>query len=297
MAFDLKKWLKEEMKFSAEEADEIAPKFTAERIKTIEQAYGDANTYRTTSADISKTQRDLASANERLNNEMAEWASLTAKEKENATALQSSLEAARVRATQLETRLTNLATEHGVDPKGLLEGTTVIPKKEEPKHEPIDTSRFVTADQFGAISAFNLQLPAKLQRIEREHFSLTGEHLDTEAITAEIMARAQKKDANIDPVAIWESKYDIPTKRADALQKQRDAEIAAAEARGEERGRTNAALPGPTSPGRHSIVFQRPGSNGKPGEARTSVLKRPAPESGVRSAAAALASHKYRPAS
>jgi len=296
MAFDVKKWLMEDMKFSADEAEKMAASFTPERVSTLEATYGDATTYRKTSKEIEKAQADFKAANDRLNAEMAEWASLTAKEKEQATALQTSLEAARVRATQLETRLTNLAVEHGVDPKALLEGTTVIPKKEEPKVEPIDTSRFVSAEQFGAISAFTLQLPAKLQRIEREHFALTGEHLDTEAITDEIMARAQKKDANIDPIAIWESKYGIADKRAEVAKKAHDAEIAAAEARGEERGRTNAALPGPQSPGRHSIVFSRPVDGGKV-EARTSVLKRPQPESGVRATAAALASHKYRPAS
>lgn len=294
MAFDLKKWLMEDMKFSADEAEKMAASFTPERISTLEKTYGDATTYRSTSAEIAKTQQQLKEANDRLNAEMAEWATLTAKEKEQNTALQTSLEAARVRATQLETRLTTLATEHGVDPKALLEGTTVIPKKEEPKVEPVDTSRFVDREVFNSLSAFNLQLPARLQRIEREHFALTGEHLDTEAITNEIIARAGKKDAVIDPVAIWEEKHGIPEKRAAAAKKAHDAEIAAAEARGEERGRTNAALPGPQVPGRHAVVFSSRQQDGK-SVPRTSVLKRPQPESGVRSAAAALASHKYRP--
>jgi hypothetical protein len=283
------------MKFSDADAAEMEAKFTGDRATALGRTFDDATTFRSTNAEIDKTRKDLQAANERLNAEMAEWASLTAKEKEQNTAAQAALEAARVRATQLETRLTNLAVEHGVDPKALLEGTTVIPKKEEPKVEPIDTSRFVTADQFGALSAFNLQLPAKLQRIEREHFALTGEHLDTEAITAEIMTRAQKKDANIDPVAIWEGMHDIPAKRQTAAKKAHDEEIRQAEARGYDKARTEAALPGPQAPGRHAIVFNRPGVNGAKPEPRTSVLKRPAPESGVRSAAAALASHKYRP--
>lgn len=296
MAFDVKKWLVEDMKFSADEAEKMAAAFTPERISTLEATYGDATTYRRTNKEIEKTQADLKAANDRLNAEMAEWATLTAKEKEQATELQKSLEAARVRATQLETRLTNLATEHGVDPKALLEGTTVIPKKEEPKVEPIDTSRFVDTNVFGSLMDFQLSLPANLQAIEREHFALTGEHIDTRDIIKEIKARAGKKDAVIDPIAIWEEKYQIPAKRQEAAKKAHDAEIAAAEARGAERERTNAALPGPTSPGRHSIVFQRPGADGKV-EPRTSVLKRPQPESGVRATAAALASHKYRPAS
>lgn len=292
-AFDIKKWLTEDMKFSAAEAETMAASFTPERIATLESGYANATALKADRAEVTKLQTEFKTANDRLNAEMAEWATLTAAEKAQATELQASLEAARVRTTQLETRLTSLAKEHGVDPAKLLEGTVTIPEKKEIVVPAIDTSKFMDRDSFNSVAAFQLQLPAKLQRIDREHFALTGEHLDTEAITGEIMKRAGKKDANIDPVAIWEEMHGIPAKREAKRLKDHDAEISAAEARGEERARTNAAMPGPNTPGRHAPVFARQAADGTM-QPRTSVLQRPQPEVGVRSAAAAFASGKYR---
>ncbi len=290
MAFNIKKWLQEDMGFTEAEATEMAPKFTADRITKIETTLGDVETRATAVKAIEKTQADLATANERLNAEMAEWASLTAKEKTEATELRASLEAARVRATQLETRLTTLATQHGVDPKPLLEGTAVVPDKKEPVVAPVADDRF---DSFGRALSFNLDLPANLQYIQDEHVALTGTRLDTREIVKEIKANAGKKDGIIDPIAIWEAKYGIPEKRVAKAKKDHDAEIAAAESRGEERARTNAALPGPQAPGRHAPVFGARGDNGQI-TPRTSHLSRPQPQQGVRAAAAALASGKYR---
>jgi hypothetical protein len=290
MAFDIKKWLQEDMGFSEADAAEMAPKFTADRVAKIEAGIGDVATRAAAMAAITKTQTDLAAANERLNAEMAEWASLTAKEKTESTDLRNSLEAARVRATQLETRLTNLATQHGVDPKPLLEGTAVVPPTPEKPAAPVADPRL---DAFGHALNFNLDLTANLQWIQDQHRQLTGETLDTREIVKAIKANAGKKDAIIDPVALWEEKYGIPAKRAAKATADHDKEIADAEARGEERARTNAALPGPTAPGRHAPVFGQRGTNGQI-TPRTSHLSRPQPQQGVRSAAAALASGKYR---
>ena len=293
MAFDVKKWLVEEMKFSAAEADEMAPKFSGERVSVLERSQLSVSEIAAAKAELTKTQNEYTAANTRLNAEMAEWATLTAAEKAQATELQASLEAAKTRTVQLEHRLTTLATEHGVDPTALLEGTVKIPEKVAPAAAAVDMSRFVGVDQFGPLMDFQLQLPANLQYIEREHFALTGEHLDTREIITEIRTRAQQKNANIDPVAIWEGKYDIPAKRVAQAKAKYDDEMKQAEARGEERGRTNAALPGPSSPGRHAPIFGVKTNDGSIA-GRTSVLKRPQPETGVRSAAAAFASHKYR---
>ena len=50
-----------------------------------------------------------------------------------------------------------------MDPKAALEGTTVIPAaKPVPAPAAVDTSRFVSTDQFGNALAFSLELPAQL---------------------------------------------------------------------------------------------------------------------------------------
>ena len=69
--------------------------------------------------------------------------------------------------------------------------------------------------------------------------------------------------------------------------------IAAAEARGEERARSAAALPNATPAGRHAPVF---GSRNDQGQftPRTSALHRPQPGGTVAAAAAAIRSGKYR---
>lgn len=292
---ELTEFLTKEMGFSGEAAADMVPKFTADQKKKIEQTRTDAVTFRSTQAEIEKTRKQLAAENERLNEEMAEWARLSAKEKAEATELRASMEQARVRAVQLETRLTNLATEHGVDPKSLLEGTAAIPaKKEEPVAPAIDPNTLVTRQMYGETMGFALDLPAQLQYIADEHRELTGQRLDTREIVNEVKARAGKKDAVIDPVKIWEEKYGIPAKREAKAAELRKQEDAAAEARGYERARTEMATPGASAPGRHAIVFGNRGADGTTAP-RTSVLKRPQPETGLRSAAAALATHKYRP--
>lgn len=290
--FDVKKWLVEDMKFSAEEAEKMAPNFTEERIKTLEAGYTSSAALAAKQAEIDKLQGQWTAANDKLNQEMAEWASLTAKEKTEAKDLQEALEKSRVRIAQLETRIGTAATTHGFDAKTILDGTVEVPvvKKDEPP--AVDPSKFVSVEQFGTLSNFMLQLPAKLQRIAHEHHALTGEYLDTEAITGEIMARA-KKGENVDPVAIWEQTHKIAEKRQAKAQAQIDADKKLEYERGLDEGRSQAALPGPHVPGRSSPVFGNRDQAGK-FTPHVSKLQRPQPEQGVRSAAAALATHKYR---
>lgn len=295
MAFDIKKWLMEDMKFSEAEAAEMAPKFTAERQSVIERNIGLGSELTAARAEIGTTQAALKKANDDLEAEMAEWAKLTTKEKTEATELRTSLEAARVRTVQLETRLTNLATEHGLDAKALLEGTAVIPKKEDPVVPPVDLSKYVPADQFGTALNFSLELPAALQWIRDEHQMLTGERLDTREIVKIIKDNATKKGATVDPVAIWEEKYGIAAKRTAKAEADQQKLIAEAEARGEERARSSQALPTAIQPGRHAPVFGQRDAAGQV-TPRVSALKRPQPGSVVQNAANALRTHKYRPA-
>lgn len=293
MAFDIKKFLMEDLGLEEAEATATAAKIKPESVTRLEGRHKSQADIEAAQAAIAKTQTQLAEANERLNGEMAEWASLSTREKAEATELRQSLEQAKVRATQLETRLTTLATQHGVDPKPLLEGAAVVPVKKDEPVTPLDPNNFVGVDRFGSAMGFALDLPANLAYIQDQHFALTGERLDPRDIVKTIKANASVKGATVDPIEIWEAKYKIPDLRAAKSKKDHDAEITAAEARGEERARTASVMPGPTAPGRHAPVFGRRDDAGTI-TPRTSALKRPQPESGVRSAAAALASGKYR---
>ena len=291
---DVKKWLMDEMGLSDEDATATAAKIKAENATKLETTIGTHASNLAAQAEIQKTQTALKKANDDLEAEMAEWATLSVKEKAEATELRTSLEAARVRATQLETRLTTLATQHGVDPKSLLEGATIVP---EPKAKPVDPgepdARYVPRDQFNSALEFNLDLPANLQYIRDEHFTLTGKHLDTREIVAKIKANARVKGAPVDPIAIWEEQYKIPTLRTEKAQKDQEALIAAAEARGEERARSAQALPNAAAPGRHAVVFGQRNAEGTV-QPRTSALKRPQPGGTLSAAVSAIRSGKYR---
>lgn len=294
MALDAKKWLMEELGFSAEEADALSPKFTAERLGKIETSVGLLSANAAAQREIEANRAELQRANDQLSREMAEWATLTQSEKNQATELQAALEASRVRATQLETRLTNLATQHGVDPKSLLEGTTPVPEVPVKRQPAADEPRYVPMDAFSTVANFNLDLAGALTYIAQEHQELTGKRLDTREIVSEIKARSQKQGATVDPIAIWEEKYGIPKIRTDRETAARAEEIRLAEERGAQRVRTEIEMPGPTPPGRHSVVFGRRDQAGTVTQPRTSVLSRPQPQTTVQNAVAALRSGKYR---
>lgn len=296
MSFDIKKWLTEEMKFSAEEAEQMLPKFTADRVSLIEKNIGTTAALSAGQAEVAKLQKQLQDANDKLNAEMAEWASLSSAEKAESEALRKSVEAAQVRAVQLENRLTTLATQHGLDPKPLLEGTAPIPEVKKPEVPAVDPTKFVGVEQFGTTVGFALDLPAQLDFIQREHHKLTGEYIDARELVREIKTNAGKKDGIVDPVALWEQKYGIQAKRDAKAKADYDKAIADAEARGEERGLSRAALPTATTPGSHAPVFGVRGSDGSV-QPRTSALKRPQPGTGLQSAVNALRTHKYRQAS
>lgn len=296
MAFDVKKWLTDDMGFSAEQADALAPQFADQkRVSVLETRYLDPSARAKFEADqaaLAKAQADFAAANERLNTEMAEWASLSAKEKQDRQAQHDALIAAQTQAYELEQRLKAVAQQNGIDPASVLPAKPAAKPEEKPTVTPeIDEKRFLRPEQVAPLFDYNLNLPAQLQFIADEHRELTGQRLDTRAIVAEIQARAKKNDPNIDPVKVWEEKYDIPKIRESKAKEQYEADIKAAELRGRESALSERAMPGPADPGRHSPIFRNGEGQFAP---RTSVLKRPAPEQGVRSAAQALATGKYR---
>ena len=290
MAFDLDAFLKELGVSGEEEATLKAAMGKPERLQALEKGYLRQSDYSKHMNDLKKTQDDLAAKQQRLDAEAAEWATLSAAERENATKLRSDLEKHQQQVLALQQRVTRIATDAGLDPVKALEGIDQAPpEKKEPPVPPVDTSKFVQADQFGQFGNYMFELATTLPVLAAEHLALTGTPLDTRALGAEITKRASIKGANLDPRAVWEEVHGIPQIRQTKATAVREAELTAAEQRGFERARTEAALPVAPSTGVHS-----PALRGLDGKARESVLKRPGPETGVRGAAAALASGKYR---
>ena len=289
MAFDLKGFYKDLGFTPEEEAAVSAVLDKPERVKVLEGNQLRQSDYSREKDKLAKAEGDLDAAKKRLDAEALEWAGLSAAEKAQATELRDSLDKAQAKVLMLTQRVERIAADAGLDPKKALEGIeqVVPPKKDEPP--PVDTSKFVGLDQFGSMSEYLFNLGLEIPAIAAEHLELTGERLDTRAFREEIQARAKTKGANLDPRSIWEEKYQIPQKRDEKSKAAREAELKQAEQRGFERAKSEAALPVPPSHGLHSPVLRT--TNGEP---RESVLKRPAPETGVRSAAAALATGKYR---
>lgn len=259
-----------------EEATPIAPSFKPEKITA----------FRDQAAAVTKAQSDLATANENLNKEMVEWAEMKAVGDPKLAEMTSQIEATQLRAFQLEQALTRVATEHGIDPK------TVLPSGE-PAKEPVkksadapDLTRYATLEQVGGIADMLLTLPAELAAIEREHFDLTGEHLDLRPIVADFKTAASKKQS-VDVRTLWETKHDIAAKRTAKATAAHTAEMTAAEERGYQRHASEAAIPGQHAAGHSAAPFRTTQYTGG------SKLQRPQPGSRVQRAAAALATHAF----
>ena len=298
MAFELAKWLKEDMKFSDAEVAEMLPRFTPERLTQLERGYvaaSDRDALTQAQTALAAKQTELTAASDRLNAELAEWASLEATDKTATQAMRDNLHKAEREVLRLNQAVTTLAEKAGVDPKTVIAEAAVVVKPEL-KVPAIDETKFVRADRFDPLIQFTVDLPAQLLYIAQQHQELTGKALDTRPIVAEIKRRGGQKGATaeqLDPIKVWEELHGIPALRQTRDDNTRAAEIKSAEDRGYERARTEAAVPGVHPAGKHAVVFQQRQNDGKFSQ-RTSVLKRPQPETSVRSAAAALASGKYR---
>src|SRR5881394_2793562 len=274
MAFDTHGWLKD-LGFTETEILDLEPKFHP-RAQDLEK-------HQLRQSDYSRFVNEYKAKNDQLTPEMADWASVqatTAAEQQQKQAALDSLEQEKLRLTQAVTRL---AEQAGVDPKTVLTGDPVPPKKEDPKPSAFDPAPVYGA--IGGVTEFLLGLMGSMPAMADEHYRLTGERLDTRKIVEEVKARAAKKEA-VDPVQIWEGLYDIPTKREAARVKAHDDEIKAAEQRGREAARSEAAIPGAQSPGIHAPIFH----------GHESALKRPQPGGNTAKFAQALASGKYRQA-
>ncbi len=290
---EAKAWLKAQG-FTDEDVTEIEARFTPEKMAKIAEGTMRQDEFDRTmdegKAALATEVQALADANARLNTEMAEWATHQNNGKAATVQMQTDLDAAQARVTQLTSRVTKLATEAGVDPKALL-GDVEPVKPKEP-----DMKGFVRVDdldaeinkRLGRLATGILDVPAELFQLGQEHQKLFGESLDTRPLVAEIKKRAatQGNQESLDPRAVWEEMHSVVDKRTEVDLAAHDAEITAAVERGRQEGRSEQALPGSTTmPGHHAAVFV---------EGRKSALERPQPLSTVTAAATALRSGKYR---
>jgi hypothetical protein len=295
---ETKKWLMEDLGFSEAEATELLPKFDS-RMDKVNEGYSRQSDYdrmmNEGKAELTKAQKDLSDANERLNAEIAEWARTQAEGGTITAKMQKDLDAAKLDAFKLQQTLTRVATEAGLDPAKVMEGVVAIEAPKSAAAAAPDLSGYLKTDDYraeiGSVATAALRMPAMLAKIAREHKALTGQDIDETQIVAEIETRARTKgnQKSLDPIQVWEELHNVPTLREKAAEKKFNEAIAAAEQRGREAAFSE-QVPGAHTPTlRHAPIFG--------GQERKSVLQRPQPGGTVNAAAAALRSGKYREAS
>jgi len=292
---EIKKWLMEDMGFTEKEITEqkLIEAFTPDRIAKLEEGYMRQSDYDKSQnelkAEIKKQSDDLAAAQQRLDAEVAEWATVQASGRQATDKMRTDLEAAQNDVLRFQQVLKKTADSAGLNYDDLVKGIEPKPpvKKDEPP--PFDESKFVSRDSYQALVNMALHTPAILDRIQREHFELTGEYVNPEEIVAEVQTRAKTKgnQKSLELRDVWEEKYGIAEKRTAKAKKDHDEEIAAAEKRGREAAMSEAALPGggQMPVGSHAPIFR--------GE-RKSVLERPQPQVASQAAVTALRTGKYR---
>ncbi len=284
MAFDVQKWLTDEMGFSAEEATTLAPQFSS-RTDKLEKGILRQSDYSRKMDDLRKLEGQLAENNEKLNADLAEFASMTAGEQGEATKLRERIEKAEETAFKLTQKITRYGEANGIDVKEIL-GDVDPPKKTEPVAFDDKQLRLDVRDQIGGVAGYMLELTAALPDIAAEHERLTGTRFNQREFIAGIKADiAAKKLDNLDPVKRWEAANNIPTLRTEAATKHTEASLAAAREEGRMAGLSERALPGEGRPGEHAPVFKMGGE---------SKLQRPQPGDRLSGAVSALATGRYR---
>lgn len=303
----LPKWMLEDLKISDAETAALEAVLTPERIKTLEDGHLRQSDYSRNMDQLKKdqlaltsAQTELGTANERLNGEIAVWAETQAKGGELTAKQQKALETAEANQLRLTQLVRSLATAAGQDPEKALEGITVTPPARVDDKTTVpagfDPNEYLPRDAGARLATLSLALATTVPALVHEHFTLTGETLDTEAIGKEIIARIQtagnKKSTDVREV--WMELHGIGDKRTAAAQKKQDDLIAAAEARGRTAALSEVNLPGP-----HAHIPGRPQSTvmkSFTGPEHKSAINRPAPGGTVSAAVSAFRSGKYRPA-
>jgi chromosome segregation ATPase len=285
MGFNVQKWLTDEMGFTAEEAAALTPQFM-DRSDRLEKGILRQSDYSRQMNDLKKLETQLAENNEKLNADLAEFATMTAGEQGEATKLRDRIEAAETKALHLTQKITRYAETNGIDVKEVL-GDVEPVKKVEPVAFDDKALRGDIRNQIGGVANYLLDLTAVVDDIADEHQRLTGQRFNRREFIAGIKADiAAGKTENIDPVKRWEAANNIPTLRTEAETKRQNDAIAAAKEEGRMAGLSERALPGEGRPGENSPVFKMGGE---------SKLQRPQPGNRLAGAVSALATGRYRP--
>jgi len=296
--FSTAKWLKEDLGFTDVQVQTLLPLFEPVRTK-IEGGYLRQADYSKFMNDgkveLERLQGEIAAKDAQLTREMTEWASLQQGDERKATALRTELEQARLERFQLEQRIRTIAEEQGLDVTKILTtptppppgapGAPGAPPAQPPASPPSPDPNLVSREQFGSVVDYMLSLPAELAVLAQEHYALTGETLDARPIITELKARVTKKQP-ADLRQIWEEQHKISEKREAKTKAKYDADIKAAEDRGREAARSEAALPGQHPTGTHAPIFKQTAETG-------SRLQRPQPGQTTRGFAESLRSRKY----
>jgi hypothetical protein len=281
MAFDVEEVLKSEWGLDGDDLKTVLGVLKP-RADKIEKGYLRQSDYSREMDKVNTLRKQYDDNNEKLNADLAEFATMTAGEQGEATKLRDRIEKAEAAQLRLTQKITRYAETNGIDVKEVL--GDVEPVK---KVEPVAFDDAPLREQIGGVASYMLRLQAKLPGIMREHKALTGQDLDVDAFIDGIQQDiAAGKTGNIDPVKRWEAAHQIPTKRTEAATKQRETEIAAAKEEGRMAGLSERALPGEPRTGEHAPVFKMGGE---------SKLQRPQPSTRLQGAVSGLATGRYRP--
>lgn len=302
MALDLKAWLAE-MGVPADKVDAVLPTLSDPTVTTnIEKSGLRLSDYSRNMTALQTKQTELDAANERLNQEMVEWAETQNAGGQVTEKMRQDFARAQAEVTRLKTIVTSKATELGLDPKAIIGEETPASEKPAAKLEQPNLDGYVRQDQLGAYGRFQLMLAAQMPRIQHEHQQLTGEWLDPAEIISEFESRAgdrlnRNADGTfkkpIDLIKIWEEKFTIGEKRTAKATADAKAHDDAIREEGRQEIRSQAAIPGQIARGQHSPVLKAAGDPAT----HVSKLQRPsaaAQTDKISKAASALATHRYR---
>ena len=301
MGFDVTAWLKD-LGFSDEEQTALLPQFSTRE--------GELEKGQLRQSDYSKVQNDFkaemtaarekqATADAKLNAELAEWSKVQAAGPAAEAAAATRIAGLEQQLLTGRQRIEQIAQTAGLDAAEYLKDLELSgrPAPADPAKpadpnaaKPPDLTGYVKVDDVAKINDYLFQTTMALPGIAAEHQALTGEPLDTAALGVEIQRRAHAGEV-FTPRDVWEALYDIPAKRATAAEATAKARDEQNFQRGREAAISEAVLPVGAPAGKHAVIFQ-PDGEGKP---RESALERPQPNVRTDSAVQALVAHKYRP--
>jgi hypothetical protein len=229
---------------------------------------------------------------QQLDRDLAAWADMQAQDGEKSTAQLKKIQDLEASIFKQRQAIDAFATANNLDVKQILGDQPAAQPAPlaQPATPALDPKDYLKASDVASMFDYTLNAAMVIPALQAEHQRLFGQPLDTRELQQEIFARVKTKQP-IDLQAVWEAKYNVPTKRTEVAEAQRQAEINAAEERGYGKRVSEESLPGARPVGHVSPVLVRQG--GAPIESK---LQRPQPGSRITGAAEALASHRYRPA-